>query len=71
MTASMRSLLQRAKATEFAGGWPAGANVVRELAAVPPLRGRVAFVGEDGWVYWAAEDGCVHASRPDVLRRLP
>lgn len=72
---AIAALLERAKA-EVAeqtatpspvDPWPLGAFVERTI--LDPLQGRVAFV-EDGWVYWAAEDGHVHASRPDVLRRI-
>lgn len=59
------SLLQRAKAADE---WPQGCRVVRELG-LERLEGRVAFV-DDGWIYWGADDGCVHASRPDALRKL-
>jgi hypothetical protein len=61
---AIASLLQRVKAAE---DWPPGLRVVRDLG-LEPLEGRVAFV-EDGWVYWAANDRHVHASRPDALKR--
>lgn len=69
-------LLQRATARERDGElaevWPRGRRVRLALsggAALPHLHGRVAFV-EDGWIYWVAEDGREHASKPDVLRRI-
>ena len=78
---SIAAILQRAKAaaaaistTEVDAAWPPGARVglvlpTRLGSQQTGLRGRVAFV-EGGWIYWAAEDGHVHASRPDALRRL-
>ena len=59
-------LLERAKAVD---DWPPGLPVVREVGGLEPLHGRVAFV-EEGWIYWAAEDGSNHASMPDALRRM-
>lgn len=44
-------------------------RVERSLAGLEPLAGRVLFL-EDGWVYWEGDDGHVHASRQDVLRRV-
>ncbi|MBX3260759.1 MAG: hypothetical protein KF782_13820 [Labilithrix sp.] len=59
-------LLEHAKTVE---SWPVGTHVERNLPAVDQLRGRVAFVDE-GWIYWAAEDGHVHASSLDAVRRI-
>lgn len=52
-----------------AAEWPAGLVVERHVGGVDRLRGRVAFV-EAGWIYWAADDGRVHASRADAVRKV-
>lgn len=59
---AIAKLLERATMID---AWPEGMHVER---AFDQLRGRVAFVDE-GWIYWAAEDGHVHASRIDVVRK--
>lgn len=49
--------------------YPPGTRVVRSIDRLDELAGTVAFV-DDGWIYWAADDGSAHASRPEILRRL-
>lgn len=48
--------------------WPAGARVESTICG-GPVRGTVGFV-DDGWIYWLADNGDVHASRENALRRV-
>ena len=67
---SLSALLRRAKSVEAADGWQPGTRVGRAIDRLDDLRGRVGFV-DAGWIYWVAEDGALHASTPDTLKRLP
>jgi len=59
-------LLQRAKLElESSASWPLGSHV---RCAALDLEGRVAFE-DNGWVYWADNNGRIHGSRPGMLEK--